>query len=331
MQPLVRNYFKNGCLTKTDKLLALFFPKIVYSVNAKKIVSAFNQDNHSPDTSNKTVSVSIANYPHSNKQVIDLGLFLQQNLLHDLAGAYVHGSVATDELIPYSDLDALVIIKDKVFDDKKRLLKVALKLKDAETFMFKLDALQHHGWFVIAERDLLNYDNNYFPVELFEYCKSIFPSGLLKFNFNVAPNNYSASSINICNRISKITASGKCPSTVYELKNLLSEFMLMPALYVQARDRKAIFKKFSFEKAKVDFTKEEWNIMDEVSEIRELWKQENISAHSERLAERFSIIPLVSNLIRAKVSSELKQKINSAFLKRMNLLAESMRTKIERK
>ena len=107
--------------------------------------------------------------------------------------------------------------------------------------------------------------------------------------------------------------------------------MLLPALYVQQRDSKAVFKKFSFEKAKADFKNEEWEIMNEVSAIRQRWNQKNVSLHAEKLAARFVIVPLLSKFFRAKVTNDLKQKINEDFLKRMNQLTESMRKKIEQK
>lgn len=332
MQSLIRNYFKNGCLSKSDKLLALFFPKLVFSLNAKKIIPFAKSSSISAKEISETVSVTIEDYPYNNKHVIALGIFLQQNLKDDLAGAYVHGSLGTNELIAYSDFDALVIIKDHVFQDEKKFIRVATKLKEAEKFMYSLDPLQHHGWFVLAESDLSNYNNHYFPVELFTHAKSIFATGLKKFEITIDDDLYFQSPfIGLCKIIERTTAHQKCPETLYELKTLLSGFMLLPALYVQQRDGKAVFKKFSFEKAKNDFTDGEWKIMNDVSAIRQQWNQKNVLLQYEKIAARFAIIPFLAKFFRAKVTKDLKQKINKDFLKRMIQLTETMRTKIERK
>src|SRR5690606_24084932 len=61
------------------------------------------------------------------------------------------------------------------------------------------------------------------------------------------------------------------PDDLYALKNLLSQFMLLPALYVQVRDGMGVWKKDSFEKAREDFEPAEWVSMEAVSRIRAAW------------------------------------------------------------
>jgi len=45
----------------------------------------------------------------------------------------------------------------------------------------------------------------------------------------------------------------------------------LPTLYIQARDQRGIFKKFSFTAAAADFNQNTWSIMEEVSKIRQEW------------------------------------------------------------
>jgi hypothetical protein len=61
---------------------------------------------------------------------------------------------------------------------------------------------------------------------------------------------------------------------MYLLKSVLSGFMLLPSLYVQARTGRGIFKKFSFEAARLDFSDDVWAPMDRVSEVRQQWHYE---------------------------------------------------------
>ncbi len=330
MHPLIRNYFKNGCLNKSDRLLAFLFSNIGYSINANKIVNLFNQTVNHHKTNLEKVYITIDDYPFNNKQVIELGIFLQRNLKEDLAGAYVHGSAGTNELVAYSDLDALVIIKDEVFKDANRIREVALKLKEAENYMYQLDPLQHHGWFVLSESDLIQYDNSYLPAELLPFSKSILLNGIKNIELLVNKENKTDTTFeDVCKSVIRKIAKFECPSTLYELKNLLSEFMLLPSLYVQARDGKSVFKKFSFDIARADFEKQDWEIMNEVSAIRKNWNQKQVSRVSERIAARLSPIKIIANLFRAQTPELLKKQINSDFLLRMNLLATSMRTKID--
>jgi hypothetical protein len=65
--------------------------------------------------------------------------------------------------------------------------------------------------------------------------------------------------------------NGRVPANFYQAKVFMSEVMLLPALYVQARDQKGIFKRESFAAARADFSPSVWSIMDEYSAYRANW------------------------------------------------------------
>ncbi len=264
----LQKYINGGCLTRTDRLIYFVSPKILFKKNAGAIQSGFKKV--SGDVGSlKEVDVKV--YDGKSGFVINLINFLESNLKDQLAGAYVHGSLGTNEEIAYSDFDALVILKDEIINDKDRLAETAFLLNKARTFMFQMDPLQHHGWFVMAESDLSNYSETYFPSELFRYAKSLLKDKGLRLTLNVQlSEDFSAPLISLCNSVERKLKTN-LPENLYQLKNLLSEFMLLPALYVQARDKKGIYKKFSFEEAKKDFSSDSWKIMDEVSLIRKNW------------------------------------------------------------
>jgi len=87
--------------------------------------------------------------------------------------ACVHGSLGTYDNISYSDFDALVILRDSAFENVSTLIEVAEVLTKCQKHMRHFDPLQHHGWFVLTEYDLINYCEAYFPIALFNYAKSI--------------------------------------------------------------------------------------------------------------------------------------------------------------
>jgi len=211
-------------------------------------------------------------------------VYLERFLKGDLVGAYVHGSLGICEEIAYSDFDALTILKDEVFESSKRLARAAKKLNHARTIMLNFDPLQHHGWFVLTELDLKCYCNAYFPIELFGHAKSLFNDKGLELKISLRESNSEIEKAfeKMANAIIRKIENRRYPTNLYHLKGLLSEFMLLPALYIQARDRRGIYKKESFNLARVDFDSEEWAIMDEVSEIRTNWNYE-ISALTKRL------------------------------------------------
>lgn len=223
-----------------------------------------------------TVCLNVQPYAGDNLWVKRMMAFLESNLRHDLFGAYLHGSLATGEEIPYSDFDALVIIKEDAMRDRSRRVILERKLRRAQEFMFKFDPLQHHGWFQLPETQLLSYNNAVFPHELFAFSKSLLANQGLE--ITVKPRDSGVemrqSFLSVVASFQANLTAGRALQNLYHLKNTLSLFMLLPALYVQVRDGQGIFKKYSFESARPDFAAGDWEPMARVSAIRERWHYE---------------------------------------------------------
>jgi predicted nucleotidyltransferase len=191
-------------------------------------------------------------------------------------GAYVHGSVATGEEIAYSDFDALVILSESCTPPTKDWLQLQNDLKKCEQAMFDFDPLQHHGWFVLNERDLSNYDETYFPHELFEHSRALLANKGNHITIRHARGGCDMRMpfLSLARNVRASLQSGCATRNMYLLKSVLSGFMLLPSLYVQARTGRGIFKKFSFEAARLDFSDDVWAPMDRVSEVRQQWHYE---------------------------------------------------------
>lgn len=180
----------------------------------------------------------------------------------------VHGSIATNEIIPYSDFDGLLIIKDEYKDSKE----IKLFIKKSMRLINNFDPLQHHGWFIIYESELKNYPQTYFPIELFKFSTQIFPENKIVINIDF-PNNIDY--YNPFNRFSasmqkKINSKWR-PTNMYQLKSFLSEIMLLPAIFYQAKYKKGIYKKNSFELVKPDISTDAWKAIEISTKIREKW------------------------------------------------------------
>lgn len=216
---------------------------------------------------------SVAPYAGENVHVLKLARLLRDPLADDLLGAYVHGSVGSGEAVAYSDLDALVILRHAAFETPQRLDRVARRLREARRVMFAYDPLQHHGWFVLTEADLARYCEAYFPRVLFRHAKAILPG--MGGSLPIVPRDSAAELREgfdaLAGGVARRLAAGPLPRDLYGLKNLLSQFMLLPALYVQVRDGVGVWKADSFEAARPDFAPETWASMDAVSRIREAW------------------------------------------------------------
>jgi hypothetical protein len=225
----------------------------------------------------QSLEVQISRYEGMNPNVLGMMRALQSRNAVGIHSVILQGSLATDEEIAYSDFDALVVLRDSVFADARSLLSVIDELQLLSRYLTLQDPLQHHGWFVTTEKLLQNHFDDFFPVEIFKHSRLLYPDNPtlgLKLKVTREPNAYSHQLASTIRAIEKELDSGQYVKNLYELKSTLSKFMLLPALYVQLRDGKGVYKKDSFEAARRDFSASEWKIMGEISDIRSAWKQD---------------------------------------------------------
>lgn len=336
-QSLAR-YINSGCLRRRDVVISFFSSALLFFLNAKRVLEMYNNRSKSIKKESKKnerknvclYEITLEPFPNSDPGINALRNFLLDTLNRDLCGAYIHGSMAVDEKINYSDVDALVIIKDEAFQKTSRLARVSYKLNKALTYFHKIDPLQHHGWFVLTESDLRDYPQTYFPWELFKHAKSLFPAkGLdIKLTFVPGIQDYKTPYMDLALGIRWQLENGRYPGNMYQLKGLLSRFMLLPVLYCQARDRKGIFKKFSFDAARKDFPASAWAIMDEVSAIRSAWHYSLDHLRRFLMTRRSPLWIRLKRRIGPRIPPGLKRKLSSGFYQRMLDLIEQMEEKL---
>jgi len=324
-------FVNGGCLSRYDRLLSLVLPGFPYRRNADHILRE-KERLEACDFSGtlQTVPVAVQPYTGRNKHVIRMADYLENHLKDDLLAAFVAGSLGTGEEIRYSDFDGIVILKDVVFDSRGRLIAAARRLNKALHIMLDFDPLQHHGWFVLAESELRRFPDFYFPVSLLEYSRSI--PGNKGFVQDVqvyrSDKEFRRSFRELSDGFSRSLRAIREPLDMYGLKSVLSQFMLLPSFYIQARTGIAIFKKFSFEEARKDFTESEWSIMEEVSNIREEWGYELTPWKRRIMTNPDPFMRRVSRRLSPKVPRKTREQLTPDFFKRMENLAYRMRERI---
>jgi hypothetical protein len=324
-------YFNGAIFSRPDFMASLFSRMLPLRKHAHRIISEYHalRAHPLPKSSGKTISVS--RYEGDHPAVRKMMAFLEKCLKQDLLGAYVHGSLGTDEEMLYSDFDALAIVEDSVFEDTGRLVQVARKLSAAQSIMFDFDPFQHHGWFVLLEAQLKSYPGWYFPAELFDHTKSLFMDKGLELTINMDESGKEEKGvfISFCDSILRKIEEHSFPKSLYELKSLLSGTMLLPALYVQARDGTGIFKKFSFGAAAADFSKEEWAIMKEISFIRENWSFRMSPARRWLLAKTHPLARYLGRRYAPPIPLDIGRLLSEDFYERMRRLILAMRNRID--
>lgn len=315
----VRKYFKNGCLGKKDVILAALNKKIPYTTNANKVASYFRKDQKNTSEAFKEVTIQLKPYNGNNPFAKRIIIFLEKNLKNDLIGAYAHGSVGSGEEVPYSDFDGFVIIKNNSLRNTGKLKQVALRLNQSEKIMTEMDPLQHHGWFILSEDDLRNYPEDYLPHELWEHASVLM--GATELNVQIKEKGYHDEFIvayhKFSNHLLKNINSKKFLADNYDLKSMLSGFMLLPSIYLQAKTGKGIFKKYSFELLKKELGND-YAIMDEVSALRANWNYQPSAVYKALLRRKpFLISYLLKKKLSGKPSKDIINKLNGEFIQRM--------------
>ena len=201
-----------------------------------------------------------------------LQAYLRRHCADDLRAAFVHGSYSTGDANAYSDLDTLVVLRTSVVEDPERLLACALRLIPSNRYLLHCDLLQHHTHFVLTETDFTWYADAFFPRILFRYSTELFCEtdlAVVRVRDSAAECRRDLDSM--CRRFLKPPATAIL-MRAYSLKLHLSCFMILPALLSQVLGE-ACYKRDSFERVRDLYEPAEWQIMDEVSAIRQQWRQ----------------------------------------------------------
>jgi hypothetical protein len=267
---MLSRYINGGWFTHADGLMSGVFPSLVFRKNAKLVIRAYKND-VAPSGKKEKITLSIPQYSGSNIHVREMMKALH-HFEAELAGAFIHGSMATGEETSYSDFDALIIIHDKIFHSSGKLAKLAKRINNLRKIMHKADPLQHHGWFVLPEKNLAAYRDTYLPVAVLRNSRSLLSGKEVKLSLAVIEgNNYDIAFERLCVSLKKKLSVPYDKWNLYQLKSIFSEFMMLPSLYMQAQLKKGVSKKESFELMRMDFDPADYSVMDEISLIRKSW------------------------------------------------------------
>lgn len=332
---LITNYFSGDLFSNFEmhflfplmgvKICAHYAGEIIDNYNyLKKIIS---NTNNSRIIEKKNVKP----YSGRNPSVFKLKRYLEENVDSYLLGAFIHGSLATDDEIHYSDFDALLVFKNQIFSNEEILAEVCYKILKAKRILNEYDPLQHHGFFILTELDLNYYCQEYFPVVLFDFSKSLFEEKGLNLSFQTRPS-FEEGFVAFREMIRAIKNKlefKRYPKNYCELKLILSQMMLLPSLYLQARGI-YVFKRDSFPLAKKDFSNSEWEVMDKITLIRNKWDFRPSSCFQNlKKAIKNPFFDSSYQKMRGQpLSSMIKAHINEEFYSSMLTFVNSMELKI---
>ncbi|MFM9057250.1 MAG: hypothetical protein ACKOQY_11310 [Bacteroidota bacterium] len=230
----------------------------------------------SPDLTGRSVqgnnipSRNLNSIQNAPSELDGLVRFVQEFKHAALIGCAVFGSFADGSTTRYSDLDGIILIDLKRIDRKKNSLRSLRNIiSKTESQLLAIDALQHHGWHIVFTDDV---DGNphVIPTATLGICFSL----TTPFELPLYNNTLDRSAVLMyCQRLNYAIERVNEACSLYSFKSILSRFMLLPALYLQATTGKQITKKESFETLRALMPGLNYSAMDMASAWRLNWSQ----------------------------------------------------------
>ena len=321
-QKNISDLFNYGYTNPKEGLLAILFPDLVI----KKHYNLLKLSNTSISDATSSLTINFEKFETSNKTIIEIEQELS-SIEKNLTQCLIHGSYATNEEIEYSDFDGLIIINKNAFASFDNFRKTIDVIKKSNKLIQTLDPLQHHGWFILLENELNYYDETFLPVEVLNISKSLLVKEKSAIKINLKSNsNFILGIDKLSKQLLDKIESRDYPRNYYQIKSLLSEFMMLPTLYYQAKVKKGIYKKYSFEIVKDDFG-DAWNIMDKISLIRCNWSEYFIK-NSVNATHNNYLTRYLFKKYNKKASTNLLSFLSDEFYGEMKALIIQMRSKL---
>lgn len=274
-------YLKYGYTDINNRFLAYFSDYVV----AEKIVSRFNEQTFRCEPNAVQQETSYRIEPAGKGLPVEHPVFrfLEANPHPALVAACLFGSMADRTACAYSDFDGLLVIDASLLLNAVSLMRLRNIIARTEKLMLETDPLQHHGWhlaLISPDSTILDID---LPLELLEECKSIIPAEpvLLRVCNSLQSPSSLHSYRNIIASLKRKLSDKKTASCLYTFKNMCSEFMLVPALLLQAMGH-PVSKKDSFKLIERHIAGDKLSALRTASEWRRTWRKPELTKQVKR-------------------------------------------------
>jgi hypothetical protein len=249
MSELLKKYLERRYIDRNDKAVSGLFPTLGAYLRSRKVWKRLQHKGHHHRHEGDSTTLQISGYDGKNKTVQAIQQYLQLHKHPAIKAAFVQGSIADSEETSFSDFDGIILIDPVEIYSTSQLRALHKIVHKTAHLMKKMDPLQHHGWSVLLSNELNRYPDAQLPSILLEKSKSIYPSTGYSVTVKIDPahQDYSILYEDLCQGIYKRSAQKSTLEQFYYSKLFISECLLLPAAFLQALNKKPIWKKESFE------------------------------------------------------------------------------------
>jgi Nucleotidyltransferase domain len=231
--------------------------------------------------------------------VINLVNLCRGSLQDHAAALYLHGSLATKDYSKgWSDVDTFLVVRDETLRSPVRLVELRRRTLDLWSAFLKVCPLQHHGFIVAGEIDLMSYPSSFMPVAVFDHALTVFSQNA-SLRFGPKAGTGSGSLRSILGRKAVLHEALRTGiykhhphSGVYlrqrfenadeampQLFAFLGYVMTIPS-YVADAIGQGCYKRDSFRVTRDLFSAQGWALIERASQIRSRWQCEEYPTYS---------------------------------------------------
>lgn len=222
-------------------------------------------------------------------KIAELLDFAQARMAPHLTHFFLHGSLATvDYAKGWSDVDTLLVLRDETVTDGKKLLELRNLCVESWALFLRICPLQHHGFILTTQSELLRYPSHYMPPPVLEESLAVLPNqGAVTFHVSAGEGGALRSLKERRDSLKEALEDGvlrhhpkegiylearykNAQNGMGQLFALLGYVMTVPAFLLDALGSPC-YKRDSFARAKPLFSPGAWEIVEKSSTVREEW------------------------------------------------------------
>lgn len=270
----LKRFLEHGVRDRRDRILHLFHPALVQA----RHLHLFEELKHETQQQLHfdTTEATVPPYQGTNPVALAIASLFARHAHPAVMAALVHGSIATEEEISYSDFDGILIIDPMRIESKREAKELLHLIRKSEELMYRQDSLQHHGWNILLKSDLSGYPDDQLPFVLIRHSRCLYPLREMKVAVRIYPEkmNYTQGIEQVLRSVERKTRSGAFAGNLFKAKQYFSEILLLPALYLQARYHEPVWKKESFTRIRAELEQQHLELIEEISALRINWPQQ---------------------------------------------------------
>ena len=269
--------------------------------------------------------LKIQPYKGNNKIVEAVSNYLVSRSHPAIKAAFIQGSIATNEEIAYSDFDGILLIDEQSLTSNYSIESLIKIIRHTNKMMLQHDALQHHGWNILTCEELNLYPDDHLPLVLLEHGKTIYPNEEFHLYYTLDPKcDYERSLILLCNSIIRKSEKNSLSISFRHFKTFISEVLLLPAVYIQAKTGRPIFKRESFELINSYLNSKDQKIIDQYCQIRKSWSQAEADITKELNYDRCKVLGKHVKYLLSPVPKRLEKYCNEDKRNEISALAKRL-------